>query len=190
MRLSDIVTSKLLPAFALDDAFIQSMCGTIDMLLHAIDLRLCALPLENSDYALSVCRNDELSQLASDLGVIPYYPDLSREVREDLIKKSALWTWRAGTNETLKTMVDALFGSTGTVVNDRGTSKLAHHYDLSIPDAQYTELSFKRLADCIQRVGHVTATPDAITIKYSADITHSVVVSGNMRIVMEGEINV
>ncbi|MBQ8036486.1 MAG: hypothetical protein IJ268_05775, partial [Proteobacteria bacterium] len=101
MLLSECRSFELLPRFARNE-FTGSLCGAMDVFIQLLSHRCDALPCEASEGALSACRDDELAQIADDLGVIPYYPDLPRATREDIILQAKLWTRKAGTCEALR----------------------------------------------------------------------------------------
>lgn len=180
MLLSECRSFELLPRFA-QNAFIESVCSAIDVLVKSLAHRCDALPCEASEGALSACRDDELAQIADDLGVIPYYPDLPRATREDIILQAKLWTRKAGTCEALRVMVNAVFDTDTTTVED--DLEKPYHFHISVGDnfAESSKLNFKRFNECIVSIGHTTTVPDGMTFYYEGSFeTGAVALSGDV----------
>lgn len=165
MRLSDCRSYELLPRFAQNE-FMASLCGAIDEVVKHLASRCNALPCETSADALAACRDDELAQIAEDLGVIPYYPELTRSTRENIILQDSLWTRKAGTCEALRVMVNAVFETDATSIEDDLDED--YHYRVSVGDnfAFSTEIGFRRFNECLEALGHTTTIPDGITFYY------------------------
>lgn len=165
MKLYDVKSYSMLPRFA-QNAFTESLCAAVDELVGELALRCDALPCETSKDALGVCRDDELAQIAEDLGVIPYYPDLKRETRENLILQAKTWTRYSGTVGAIVAMVNALFDTDSTVVDDEHSD--AFHYVIEVYDnyVESSETSFRRFNECLETIGHTTTTPDGFTFYY------------------------
>ena len=177
MLLSECKSFELLPRFA-QNAFIESVCSAIDVLVKAIAHRCDALPCEASAGALAACRDDELSQIADDLGVIPYYPDLPRATREDIILQAKLWTRKAGTCEALRVMVNAVFDTDTTTVEDNlDRDKFPYRYRINIQsDAlNNTQTDIDRLNECLEMLGHTTTTPLEMRLNYETDLEQKVI---------------
>ena len=177
MLLSECRSFELLPRFARNE-FMACLCGVMDVLVSALSHRCDALPCEASAKALSACRDDELAQIADDLGVIPYYPDLPRATREDIILQAKLWTRKAGTCEALRVMVNAVFDTdTTTVEDDLDRERFPYRYRINIQsDAlNNTQTDIDRLNECLEMLGHTTTTPLEMRMNYHTDLEQKVI---------------
>lgn len=180
MLLSDCRSYLLLPRFAQNE-FTESLCGAVDELIRRIAERCNALPCENSADALAACRDDELAQIADDLGVIPYYPDLPRATRENIILKAKTWTRYAGTVGAVIEMVNALFNTNHTTIDDALDDAFNYHIDIEDNFVESTEVNFKRFNECLEMLGHTTTTPDGFTFHYEGTFeTNVTAVSGDV----------
>ena len=180
MKLYNCRSDSLLPRFA-RNAFTESLCGAIDELVRALAVRCDALPCENSAASLAACRDDELAQIAEDLGVVPYYPDLPRTTRETMILQAKTWTRYAGTSGSIIAMVNALFDTDGTVIDDEQPD--AYHYLIDITDnfVGSTEINFRRFNECLEKLGHTTTTPDGFIFRYEGTCeTNATALSGDV----------
>ena len=169
MKLYNCRSYALLPRFAQNE-FLESLCSTMDALVAAIATRCDALPCENSRAALAVCRDDELSQIADDLGVVPYYPDLARSTRENIIYQDKLWTRHAGTCDAVAAMVNALFDTETATVSDDLETPYLYHVDVTDNFAESSEVNYKRYHECLESIGHTTTQPDGFTFWYNFDV--------------------
>ena len=180
MLLSDCRSYLLLPRFVQNE-FMESLCGAVDELIHELAARCNALPCETSANALTACRDDELAQIADDLGVIPYYPDLPRATRENIILKAKTWTRYAGTVGSVVEMVNALFNTNHTTIDDALDDAFKYHIDIDDNSVESTEVNFKRFNECIEMLGHTTTTPDGFTFHYEGTFEiNATAVSGDV----------
>ena len=177
MKLSQIDTVRLLPRFARND-FTKAACHALDEVFKQLGERCDALPLEASKKAISLCRDDELSQLAVDLGVLPYYPDLERSVRENLILNASLWTRRAGTQKSVVDMVNTVFSTDSTTMFEPEDPTSFRYTIMVDEDIVSNETTHTRLHYCLRTVGHATTTP-IIQVNYNVTISENVHVSSS-----------
>lgn len=175
MRLSDYRSYELLPRFAQNE-FMASLCGAIDEVVKHLASRCNALPCETSAGALTACRDDELAQIAEDLGVIPYYPDLKRATRENIILQDSLWTRKAGTCEALRVMVNAVFDTESTVIaDDLDNVKFPYTYRITVNEVEGTQTNISRLNECLEMLGHTTTQPFDMHFEYEAELEQKVI---------------
>lgn len=177
MKLSQIETAKLLPRFAKND-FTTAACHALDEVFRGMAERMDALPLEASAHAISLCRDDELSQLASDLGVLPYYPDLERSLRETLILNAGLWTRRAATPKAVVTMVNTVFSTQSTALFEPDDPSSFRYTIMVDEDIVSDETTHTRLHYCLRTVGHATTTP-IIQVNYNVTVTEPIHISSS-----------
>ena len=177
MRLSQIETARLLPRFARND-FTTAACHALDEVVQALAMRMNALPLEASAHAISLCRDDELSQLAGDLGVLPYYPDLERSVRENLILNAGLWTRRAGTPLSVKAMVNTVFSTDSTTMFESDDPSSFRYTIMVDEDIVSNETTHTRLHYCLRTVSHATTTP-VIQVNYNVTVKEPIHISSS-----------
>lgn len=163
MKLYDCRCYELLPRFA-RNAFVASLCGAVDELVRRIAVRCDALPCENSN--LHTCRDDELAQIAEDLGVIPYYPDLPRATRENIILQAKIWTRYAGTSGAIVAMVNALFDTDTAVIDDEQDEPFLYEISVDGEFSQDVDISLRRYNECLEMLGHVTTSPNAFVFHY------------------------
>lgn len=180
MKLSDCRSYSLLPKFA-RNAFMESLCGAVDELVRTLAARCNALPCENSAASLAVCRDDELAQIADDLGVVPYYPDLPRTTRENQILQAKTWTRYAGTSGSVIAMVNALFDTDNTVIDDERPDDFHYLIDISDNFVESTEINFRRFNECLSMLGHTTTTPEGFIFRYDGTFeTSATAISGDV----------
>lgn len=183
MRLSDCRSYKLLPRFA-ENEFMESLCGAVDELVRGLAARCDALPCENS--GLAACRDDELAQIAEDLGVIPYYPDLPRATRENLIRQAKTWTRYAGTAGAIVAMVNALFDTDSATLDDEQDEPFC--YEISV-DGEFSEdvdISLRRYNECLEMLGHTTTTPSTFVFHYEGTFEpNTCAVSGDVLLLFD-----
>ena len=180
MKLYDCRSYSLLPRFARNE-FMESLCGAVDALVRVLSVRCDALPCENSASSLATCRDDELAQIADDLGVVPYYPDLPRTTRENQILQAKTWTRYAGTSGAVIAMVNALFDTDSTVIDDERPDDFHYLIDISDNFVESTEINFKRFNECLEKIGHTTTTPDGFIFRYDGTFeTNVTALSGDV----------
>lgn len=180
MKLYDCRSYALLPRFA-QNSFMESLCGAVDELIRRLESRCNALPCENSAASLAACRDDELAQIAYDLGAIPYYPDLPRATRENIILKAKTWTRYAGTVGAVIEMVNALFDTDSTSINDALDEPFIYHVNLDDNFIESTETNFKRFNECLEMLGHTTTKPDGFTFYFEGTFeTNATAVTGDV----------
>ncbi len=183
MLLSNIETHKLLPRFA-KTPFMTSLCSAIDEVFRHLGERVEALPCDSSLTSLAACRDDELTQIAQDLNVIPYYPDLPRSTRENIIRQSELWTRKSGTNASMIAMVNAIFDVDTTTITDNQT---LYHYDIDVSgfnDA--SEISINRIISCLRIIGRASQTPYSFVFHHESELLLPVcAVGGDMLILYD-----
>ncbi len=180
MKLYDCRSYSLLPRFA-QNSFMESLCGAVDELIRRLESRCNALPCENSAASLAACRDDELAQIAYDLGAIPYYPDLPRATRENIILKAKTWTRYAGTVGAVIEMVNALFDTDSTSINDALDEPFIYHVNLDDNFIESTETNFKRFTECLEMLGHTTTKPDGFTFYFEGTFeTNATAVTGDV----------
>lgn len=177
MKLSQIETAKLLPRFARND-FTMAACHALDAVFRAMNTRIEALPLEASIHAISLCRNDELAQLAGDLCVLPYYPDLERSVRENLILNAGLWTRRAGTPLSVTAMVNTVFSTDSTTMFESDDPSSFRYTIMVDEDIVSNETTHTRLHYCLRTVSHATTTP-VIQVNYKVTVKEPIHISSS-----------
>lgn len=177
MKLSQIETAKLLPRFARND-FTMAACHALDAVFRAMNTRIEALPLEASIHAISLCRNDELAQLAGDLGVLPYYPDMERSVRENLILNAGLWTRRAGTPLSVTAMVNTVFSTDSTTMFESDDPSSFRYTIMVDEDIVSNETTHTRLHYCLSTVSHATTTP-VIQVNYKVTVKEPIHISSS-----------
>lgn len=177
MKLSQIDTAKLLPRFA-KTAFSVAACHAFDAVIGGLATRMDALPLEASRHAISLCRDDELAQLAGDLGVLPYYPDLERPLRETLILNAGLWTRRAATPECVIRMVNTVFGTQSTAIFEPEDPASFQYTIMVDEDITSSEVTHTRLYYCLRTVGHATTTP-IVQVNYNVTVSENVHISSS-----------
>lgn len=177
MRLSQIDTVSLLPRFARNE-FTKAACHALDEVFKALSERMDALPLEASAKAISLCRDDELAQLAKDLGVLPYYPDLERDLREKLILNAGLWTRRAATQKCVTAMVNTVFSTDSTAMFESDDPSSFRYTIMVDEDIVSNETTHTRLHYCLRSVGHATTLP-VIQVNYNVTITENVHISSS-----------
>ncbi len=177
MKLSQIETAKLLPRFAKSD-FVVAACHALDEVFRAMDARLDSLPLEASARAISLCRDDELAQLATDLGVLPYYPDLERSVRENLIRNAGLWTRRAATQKSVTEMVNTVFSTDSTTMFESDDPSSFRYTIMVDEDIVSNATTHTRLHYCLRTVGHATTLP-VIQVNYNVTVTEPIHISSS-----------
>lgn len=175
MRLSKIETHKLLPRFACN-AFTLSLCSALDDIVRELSDRIDALPCEASEKAISLCRDDELKELATDLGVLPYYPDLERNVRESLINKACLWTRFSGTRDSLRELVNTVFSTESTEVFEPDDQESFQYVIMVDEDIVSDETTHQRLYYCLRSVNHATTTP-TIQVNYNVTVFEPIHIS-------------
>lgn len=180
MLLSDCRSYLLLPRFA-QNTFMECLCGAVDELIRRLESRCDALPCENSAPSLAACRDDELAQIADDLGVIPYYPDLPRATRENIILKARTWTRYAGTVGAVIEMVNALLNTDSTSIDDALSDPFRYRIEVADISAVSSEINYKRFGECLKLLGHATTTPDGFTFYYEGGTeTHATSVIGDV----------
>lgn len=185
MKLYDCRSYSLLPRFA-QNSFMESLCGAVDELIRRLESRCNALPCENSAASLAACRDDELAQIAYDLGAIPYYPDLPRATRENIILKAKTWTRYAGTVGAVIEMVNALFDTDSTSINDALDEPFIYHVNLDDNFIESTETNFKRFNECLEMLGHTTTKPDGFTFYFEGTFeTNATAVSGDVLVLID-----
>ncbi len=177
MKLSQIDSARLLPRFARND-FTKAACHALDEVFRTLSERMDALPLEASAKAISLCRDDELSQLASDLGVLPYYPDLERDLREILILKAGLWTRLAATPKSIIEMVNTVFSTDSTSMFESDDPSSFQYTIMVDEDIVSNETTHKRLHYCLRTVGHATTSP-TIQVNYNVIVSEQVHISSS-----------
>lgn len=177
MKLSQIETARLLPRFARND-FTAAACHALDAVFRGLSERMDSLPLEASAHAISLCRDDELAQLAGDLGVLPYYPDLERPLRETLILNAGLWTRRAATPECVIRMVNTVFGTQSTAIFEPEDPSSFQYTIMVDEDITSSEVTHTRLYYCLRTVGHTTTTP-IVQVNYNITVPENVHISSS-----------
>lgn len=180
MKLSEINTYLFLPDFA-KNPYTQALCAAIDTAVIGIAGRLDALPLESSRDALMACRPDELAELASEIGAVPYYPDLPKDNRVDILYKHAEWTRDAATKAAIRDMVALVFDIHGEIVvsDDLDQTKFPCRYEITIDDPNFTgtEINIKRYLQCVSAMGRAATTPISMAFKYHADFSQKTAIT-------------
>lgn len=179
MLLSNCQSYEFLPNFSKND-FTSALCSAIDTLVMQINDRCAALPCENSYKSLQACRDDELAQLAEELGSVPYYPDLPKDTRCEILRNHALWTRGAGTVDAIKRMVEYVFAVDGEVVvdDDVDQEKFPCRYEITIHDEDFTgtEVNIKRFGECVGTLGRAATTPMDMRFTYTTHMTQDAAV--------------
>ena len=156
----------------------ESLCGAVDELVRALAMRCNALPCENSN--LAACRDDELAQIAEDLGVIPYYPDLPRATRENIILQAKTWTRYAGTSGAIVAMVNALFDTDTATIDDEQDEPFLYEISVDGEFSEDVEISLRRYNECLEMLGHTTTSPKGFVFHYEGTIEPNIcAVSGD-----------
>lgn len=169
MLLSDCASMGLLPRFA-QTPFMKSVCAAIDELVIGIAHRCDALPCNTSRESLAMCRDDELATLAGELEAIPYYADLPRATRENIIFRSKTWTRFAGTPASIETMLDAIFDTESARINDKLPEPYHYHVEIGDNFVDSNGLAYQRFHDCLETLGHVTTTPAGFTFLFDGNV--------------------
>lgn len=82
MKLKDVQSKELLPSWAVNAEWLQN---GLDLAVRSISARIPGMGAPFTLDAVKALSNEELEALYEQIGVVKYYPDLSRSTRENFI---------------------------------------------------------------------------------------------------------
>ena len=161
MKLSDIKSFELLPRFA-KNKNTQSVCSVFDDYIKDVNDRLDTLPLQNPE-SLSKMRDDELYSMAQDLGVLPYFPDLDRDIREGLITNCLNYTSKGISSVAITSVLDAYYDTDTASIDDSLANNYIHHFKVYVEGTQIADpTDFRRFSKILKDYTRASKTPSSI----------------------------
>ena len=181
MRLNDCKSSKLLPRTPDVEARLAWCCAAFDAFIGRMDARRHALSAPFSADAVHTLTDAELQQYYEELGLAPYYADISRTARENFLVAQwhnlrklgthdavlALCRYIFGDNPVSLEIVDNLAFDENGVLTDMALLNL---YDAVVvaENPQLDRLKISRISSNLTRFGRVTQQLRALVIRFEA----------------------
>lgn len=106
MQIKDVNTSELLPDFAHK---ISWVCNALDEVLKSIRRKTDAIEAPLTIASIEALSDEEVQYYFSQIGVISYYPDVPRNIQNEILYNLARLQTRLGTPRTVELLCQYVF---------------------------------------------------------------------------------
>lgn len=182
MRLGTIKTADLLPRTPDIETRLAWVCNAFDLFIGGIDTRRKALSAPYSLEAIQALNDEELQRYYEEFGLAPYYSDLPRSARENMLFDQWRFLRKLGTKAAVLALCQYIFGDNpidldivdnlafdinGVLTNE----SLIDMYDaiITVDNPQLDEFQLSRIFANITRFGRVSQKLRGITMRYETE---------------------
>lgn len=182
MRLGTIKTADLLPRTPDIETRLAWVCNAFDLFIGGIDTRRKALSAPYSLEAIQALNDEELQRYYEEFGLAPYYSDLPRSARENMLYDQWRFLRKLGTKAAVLALCQYIFGDNpidldivdnlafdinGVLTNE----SLIDMYDaiITVDNPQLDEFQLSRIFANITRFGRVSQKLRGITMRYETE---------------------
>lgn len=186
MKLNDIESKRLLPAFSREQA--DWICNALDVFVKAVDDRLSVLSSPFTLEAIHALTDEELQLWFEQFKLAKYYPDLPREYRDRILYDEIRLFNMLGTKpavealckyifadfETTVSIIDNLaFDDTGTLVD--ASAKDLYDAIVNIPDSSFgnDETQIRRIFENLKKFGRASQKLRKLILETDSDVEMS-----------------
>lgn len=179
MRLNECRSENLLPRTPGVEARLAWCCAAFDAFIGRMDARRHALSAPFALEAVQSLTDAEIQQYYSELGLAPYYADISRTARENFLVAQWHYLRKLGTQDAVLALCQYIFGDNpvsleivdNLAFDDNGVltdASLLNLYDaiVTADDPQLTHFQIARIFANITRFGRVTQQLRGLVMRY------------------------
>jgi hypothetical protein len=184
MRLNECRSENLLPRTPGVEARLAWCCAAFDTFIGRMDARRHALSAPFALEAVQSLTDAEIQQYYSELGLAPYYADISRTARENFLVAQWHYLRKLGTQDAVLALCQYIFGDNpvsleivdNLAFDDNGVltdASLLNLYDaiVTADDPQLTRFQIARIFANITRFGRVTQKLRGLVMRFESDMT-------------------
>lgn len=184
MRLNECRSENLLPRTPGVEARLAWCCAAFDTFIGRMDARRHALSAPFAIEAVQSLTDAEIQQYYSELGLAPYYADISRTARENFLIAQWHYLRKLGTQDAVLALCQYIFGDNpvsleivdNLAFDDNGIltdASLLNLYDaiVTADDPQLTRFQIARIFANITRFGRVTQQLRGLVMRFESDMT-------------------
>lgn len=184
MRLNECKSETLLPRTPGVEARLAWCCAAFDTFIGHMDARRHALSAPFAIEAVQSLTDAEIQQYYSELGLAPYYADISRTARENFLVAQWQYLRKLGTQDAVLALCQYIFGNNtvsleivdNLAFDDNGVltdASLLNLYDaiVTADDPQLTRFQIARIFANITRFGRVTQQLRGLVMRFETDMS-------------------